>query len=206
MSGKMKRENPYWERYYNMMQSKPPSELLMQAISLSLRKEFALDLGCGAGNDTKFLLEQGFEVTAIDKDLHAIRRLLQWKHPLLHVIHSSFEDADLLQNKYDLVNAQLALPFNPPETFVDVFTCVKGSMRSGGIFTGHFLGIHDAWNKTGNVMTFLTRQEVEQLLQDLHILFLEEKERDRFTMMGPKHWHVFEIIAQRAVNSNLEKL
>ena len=27
----------------------------------------AIDLGCGVGNDTEFLISKGFEVTAIDK-------------------------------------------------------------------------------------------------------------------------------------------
>lgn len=50
---------------------KPTPLLLLEAVKILNRRGNALDLGCGAGRDTKFLLDQGFIVTAIDKESQA---------------------------------------------------------------------------------------------------------------------------------------
>ncbi len=97
-----------WEDFYKITKDRPPWPLLVQAVSLLSQKKDALDLGCGAGRDTRFLLEQGFTVTAVDNDPHAIALLADLPQNCLRVLHFSFEAFDF--ETYELVNAHFTLP------------------------------------------------------------------------------------------------
>src|SRR6266571_1682897 len=121
-----------WEDFYKFTKDSPPWPSLIKAVSLLAHKEHALDLGCGAGRDTKYLLEQGFHVTAVDNDPHAIAVLAHLPQHNLRLVQSSFQD--FVYETYDLINAQFALPFTPRESFDEVFTRVKDSIKSGGVF------------------------------------------------------------------------
>ena len=60
------------EEYYNKTKGNNPSGLIRTFFFMNFDKELngktAIDLGAGAGNDAKFLLEKGFKVTCIDKE------------------------------------------------------------------------------------------------------------------------------------------
>ena len=184
-----------WEDFYKITKDRSPWPLLVKAVSLLSRKGYALDLGCGAGRDTRFLLEQGFAVTAVDSDPHAIALLADFPQDRLRAVQSSFEDFEF--ETYDLVNAHFALPFAPEDRFHEVFARIKHALTTGGIFVGQFFGVNDEWNTPGNLMTFFTREQAEAELKDLRILEFREEDVDSHVADGtPKHWHVFHIIAQ----------
>src|SRR6266702_6846057 len=92
-----------WEDFYKITQGRPPWPLLVQAVSLLSQRKDALDLGCGAGRDTRFLLEQGFAVTAVDSDPHAITLLANFPWDRLRAVQAYFEAFEF--ETYDLVNA-----------------------------------------------------------------------------------------------------
>ena len=184
-----------WEDFYNITKDRPPWPLLVQAISLLRRKEYALDLGCGAGRDTRFLLGQGFKVTAVDNDSHAIALLANFPQDRLRAVQASFEAFEF--ETYDLINAHFALPFTSEDRFHEAFARIKLALNAGGIFAGQFFGVNDEWNTPGNLMTFFTREQAEAELKDLRILEFREEDVDSHVADGtPKHWHVFHIIAQ----------
>lgn len=190
-----------WKEFYKLTKDRPPWPLLVKAVSLLSHKEYALDLGCGAGRDTRYLLEQGFYVTAADSEPHAIAHLAGSPHDHLRAVNSSFEGFSF--ETYDLINAQFALPFIPKERFDEVFARVKHALKPGGIFVGQFFGMHDEWNTPGNHMTFLTREQAEELLRGLRIIELNEEDVNSHVADGtPKHWHVFHIIAQNALQED----
>lgn len=186
-----------WVNYYETTKDNPPQPLLVQAVSLLDKTGTALDLGCGAGNGTRYLLEQGFIVTAVDADQNAegfLRQLPNQDH--LNFIVANFETFQ--PESYDLVSAQYALPFNPKDTFRQVVERIKGAINSGGIFTGQLFGVNDTWNKPDTKMTFHTKEEAKELFEDMEILEFKEDERDATDASGtPKHWHVFHIIAKK---------
>ena len=157
----------------------------------------ALDLGCGAGRDTRFLLEQGFRVTAVDADPHAVALMAGFSQDHLRIVQSSFETFEF--ETYDLVNAHFTLPFLSDEHFHLVFARIRQALRAGGIFVGQFFGVNDEWNTPENQMTFLTREQAEAELKGLKTLVFREEDIDSHVADGtPKHWHVFHTIAQKA--------
>ncbi|MGO4664391.1 hypothetical protein AB4Z14_21225 [Terrabacter sp. 2TAF16] len=46
-------------------------------------------------------------------------------------------------------------------------------------------------------MTFLTRSQMAELLQGLDLLPLDEEDEDGHAFTGPKHWHVFHVLARQ---------
>lgn len=185
-----------WEDFYTRTKDRPPWPLLLEAVSLLSQRKDALDLGCGAGRDTRYLLEQGFQVTAVDNDPHAIVVMGELSQDRLRVVQSSFETFDF--ETYDLVNAHFALPFLPVEHFHLVFARIKQALGTGGLFVGQFFGVNDEWNTPGNQMTFLTREQAEAELEGLRVIEFREEDTDSHVADGtPKHWHVFHIIAQK---------
>ena len=55
----------------------------------------------------------------------------------------------------------------------------------------------DEWAPAAD-MTFLSRSEVDGLLDSLEVERLVEVEEDGRTAVGtPKHWHLFHVVARR---------
>lgn len=185
-----------WADFYKFTKDNPHWPLLERAVALLDHKGNALDLGCGAGRDTKYLLAQGFHVTAVDSDARAVALLTELPQDHLRVVQSSFED--FAYETYDLISAQFALPFNPQASFFRVFVRIKQAIRPGGIFTGQFFGVRDEWNTPENNMTFLTQEQAEELLHDMQVIELNEDDKMGNTAAGVmKHWHVFHVIARK---------
>ena len=157
----------------------------------------AIDIGGGALNDTKYLLEQGFDVTVIDKSPLMEQEAKNIPSNKLRTTTISFEDFIFPKEEYDLTSAMFALPFTSPSHFNKVFKKIKGSLKKDGIFCGQFFGDRDEWNTNPN-MTFHTKEQAQELLNDLEVISFKEDEKDDKTAKGDmKHWHVFHIIARK---------
>ena len=153
----------------------------------------------GAGRDTKFLLEKGFTVVAVDKDSRATEYLADLPKEKLKVVVSLFQDFTFEVDKYDLINAQFSLPFTNRDVFNEVFIKIKNSLKSGGIFVGQLFGVNDDWNKsTTTKTTFHTKQQAQDLFSDMELLKFIEKDYNGTLAYGtPKHWHTFHILARK---------
>jgi len=189
------------DEFYRITRDQPPWPLMIRAASRVNRGEMAptaLDLGCGAGRDTRYLLAHGFHVTAVDESEAALAYLRNLPSERLRVVRASFEDFAFDAGAYDLISAQFSLPFIRPDAFPGVFARMKAALHPGGIFAVQFFGVNDQWNREGRPMTFVTRHEAEALLSGLDTLAFEEEDKDGTIADGsPKHWHVFHSIARR---------
>lgn len=69
-----------------------------------------------------------------------------------------------------------------------------------GYFVGNFFGKKDTWAGTKENLIFLTEQEVKNLFCDFELIQFNEIEKDGITASGEqKHWHIYDIIAQKKV-------
>jgi tellurite methyltransferase len=186
-----------WGEYYEITKNNPPSDLLIKALQYVTTKERAIDIGAGALKDTRYLLEQGFIVTAIDISAAIAEYAQKLENSNLSYQVTSFDTFDFPETAYDIANASYALPFNSPDTFHSMFTAVKNSLKKGGVFCGQFFGIHDEWSSRRK-MTFHTKEQVEELLKDMEIVSLEEVDQEGQMENGTtKHWHIFHVIAKK---------
>lgn len=188
--------NINWEEFYRITKDHPAWPRLVKAVALLSQAGKALDLGCGAGRDTRYLLAHGFAVTAVDREAASLALLNDLPTEHLRLVQSTFESFTF--EHYHLINAHFALPFTAKEHFSEVFARLKAALLPGGIFVGQFFGTNDTWNTPETSMTFLTREQVLNQLTGLEILELDEEDQDGTTANGsPKHWHVYHIIARK---------
>lgn len=188
-----------WKEYITKTKTQPPAELLKKAIEECENKDLALDLGPGAFNDTKFLLKSGFKkIIAVDIANEGLEFVKTLKSEKFEFVNSTFDKFSFENYKFDLINAQFSLPFNPPDTFSKMFEKLKSSLNTDGIFCGQFFGKRDKWNNGKNALTFHTLTDILVLLTGMEIIELEEDEEDRAPVIGDvKHWHIYHIIARK---------
>ena len=188
-----------WKEYYEKKELSP-GDLTRRAIDSFEQKELenkrAIDLGCGNGRDTLFLLSEGWSVYAIDSAAASmeimetnIPKALKEKLTLKCLTFNEVE-----WHEVQLVNASLSLPFCEEKDFPRLWKNITDSIISEGIFAGHFFGINDDWKQ----LFLITKEELENLLLDFEILYFDEKEYKKPSLTGPeKHWHVFKVIAKK---------
>jgi SAM-dependent methyltransferase len=189
-----------WGSYYDAVAERPPHETLLGALDRFAEPGLAVDLGCGEGRDTVELLRRGWHVVAIDGEPEAIARLrarVGDQGDRLETTVARFEEAEWPEAS--LVNSSFALPFCPPESFDAVWSRIRESLAPGGRFSGQLFGDRDSWAGEQE-MTFHSRAAAEGLFDGLALERFDEVEEDGQTALGePKHWHVFHVIAHRAI-------
>lgn len=196
--------NNIWKSYYKAVEGRKARLLFVSALSKigeisSKEPPFAIDLGCGDGTETLVLLKRGWKVLAIDGEPDAIE-LLETKVPdehrdRLQTSVTSFQRLKL--PPADLVYAGLSLPFCPPSHFEAMWQQIVNSVRAGGRFAGHLFGVNDSW-ATNPDWTFHDAETISRLLEPFEIEIFDEIEDDGSSTEGPKHWHLYNIIARKA--------
>ncbi|WP_460519282.1 class I SAM-dependent methyltransferase [Humibacter antri] len=159
----------------------------------------AIDLGCGDGMESRALLASGWRVLAVDADPGVVERVTagvpENERERLTVRRASFEElAGEELPPVDLVYAGFALPFCSGDVFERLWAGIRSSLRPGGLFAGEVFGPHDDFATWPDVNTH-DRADVDSLLDGLDVLLLQEDDRDGASFAGPKHWHVFHIVA-----------
>lgn len=187
------------EKYYDNTANLMPSYTVKEFIKLNVKPENAVELGCGAGRDTVYLIKNGWNVLAIDREnveSRIVEKLSKKELKKLKFSRQKFENIELEKN--NLVVANFSLPFCNKVNFEDLWNKINNSLLENGYFVGNFFGVNDEWKKTKKEMTFLTKEQVIELFKDFEIIEFKEVEKDDFTGMGKiKHWHIFNVIARK---------
>lgn len=194
-----------WDKYYAKKLYLPPAQVSQNVFNLFSKAGLAIDFGCGCGNDTAFLLNNGWTVWAIDGETTAIQILRKRKDiPKLNslcTISKKFEEIDW--DSLPMVNLFLAvnsLPFVKEEKFKELWTHISKKIESQGRFAGHFFGpnYEGFTAKERQLMTFLTKEDVLKLFNNFDIEFFDEREETGKSGTGRNiHSHIFEIIAKK---------
>ena len=158
----------------------------------------AIEIGFGDGRETLALLDAGWRVLAIDPS-PAAAEVLQTQVPAhvadrLEIRSVPAEDADL--PPFDLLYAGYSLPFLGADAFDRFWNAALERLRPGGILVVNFFGPRDSWAGRKS-MRFIDVDAVRRLVDGLELLALEEEDQDGDSFLGPKHWHVFDVIARR---------
>lgn len=159
----------------------------------------AIEIGFGDGTETLALLAAGWRVLAIDPTPEAAEGLLARVRPIdsgrLEIRTVVAQTVDL--PPFDLLYAGYALPFVRPDAFAGFWAGVRRGLRPGGFLVLNVFGPHDTWAGDPG-MTFLDDEDVRRLLDGLEVLAIDEEDRDGDSFVGPKHWHLFDVVARRA--------
>jgi tellurite methyltransferase len=156
-----------------------------------------VDVGCGQGIETAAMLATGWRVFAIDAEAEGIARLLARVSPedlpRLRAEVGGVEDVSLPDT--DLVWASYSLFFIAPQRFPAVWRRIRAAVRPGGRFAGQLLGERDTWASDPERNAH-SRAEAERLFDGWSIERFEEEENDGEACSGPKHWHLFHVVAR----------
>jgi tellurite methyltransferase len=192
------------QKYYQNLLYQPPRKLVVQTEALFPAPGFAIDLGCGVGNEVLFLLKKGWKVWAIDSHELAISMLTNrkditnYKQNLI-TYQASFDEIDWsILPKADLIFAAYSLLFNDRKKFYQVWQHLVKQLAPNGRFAGYFFGPKFRGFDDHEQMTFLNKDEVLVLFKDFEIEYFLESENEELSGTGKEIYaHEFAVIARK---------
>ena len=190
-----------WTNYQNETYGDDVCKLLIEFL-YNYKVDNAIDLGCGSGNETVYMIKNGIKVLAIDRQLNQdfiLNRLSDNEKKMISFKESSFEDVELPKTK--LLTSFFSIPFCNPNNFDELWTKIYNSIEDNGYFVGQLFGDRDAWNVVESINTF-SIDKVKEYLKNYNIIKLEEIEYVRES--DNKKWHFYDIIAQKKVGDKHE--
>ena len=159
----------------------------------------AVDLGCGAGRDTRELLRRGWRVLAVDTEAAAIEAV-KAATPQADRVRLEGVVADLATVALppcDLVVASVSLQFLSTADYAAVFARIAGAVRSGGRFAGLLYGDRDEAASDPSY-TCPSPDAIRAHLAGFEIESWFEREEDGKMALGdPHHIHLIEVVARR---------
>ena len=140
------------EKYQNNPMPDEPIKLISDYAKLATGKQ-ALDIACGMGRHSKYLVSLGFEVDALDISSVAIEQLQNIPH--IHAKEVDFDTYSLPKEKYDLI---VCTYFLERKLFPQIIDALK---PSGIILMETFLHHPDNERKSSNPAFLLNQGELE---------------------------------------------
>lgn len=184
--------------YYKKTKNSNIPKNIKTFMDMKIKPGTCIDLGCGAGRDTIFLIKNGWKVIAIDKEdtEKMIRSFLnKGEQNSLKFMKQDFKNVIL--KPCNLLVANASLSFCDKKYFYDLWNKILNSILKDGYFVGNFFGVNDTWTNRTN-MTFFAKEEVIKLFSSFEIINFKEIEKDGRTALGAeKHWHLFNVIAKK---------
>ena len=138
-----------------------------------LKKGFCiLDFGCGSGRDTKYFLEQGYHVEAIDGSAELCKRASQYTG--IQVKQMLFEELAAV-NMYDGIWACSSILHLPIDKLANVMQKMTTALKKNGIIYTSFKYGTFSGERSGRFFTDMTETTFADLLQRVVGLEVEEQ-------------------------------
>lgn len=131
-----------------------------------------LDFGCGAGRDTKFFMEKGYSVEAIDGSIELCKYAREYTG--IHVKQMFFQDLDTV-DRYDGIwacSSILHLPYN--ELLQVVKKMTEALKNNGVIYTSFKYGTFEGV-RNGRYFIDMTEETFLELLRKIGKLKIAEQ-------------------------------
>ena len=163
--------NNSWEEYQSIR--KPPNTFLLNFLKNVPKAQFSsiIDLGCGAMQDTEYLLKQGYPVAAIDANLNEKRRdevlnnLTPEQKGNAHFERQFLENLNL--PKTDFLFSFSTLPFCSKEGFASSIINIAQSINPNGYFLGTFFAPGNMLAGDGKYAREFDKTQIETLFNYL---------------------------------------
>ena len=109
---------------------------------MKIKPSNAIDLGCGAGRDTIYLIKNGWNVLSIDKEdtgKFISSKLNEEEIKRFRFVRQDFENIELEKN--NLLVANFSIPFCKKDCFNELWNKITNSILKERILCGKFFWI-----------------------------------------------------------------
>lgn len=146
----------------------------IQDIFLKLLPEHAkiLDFGCGSGRDTKYFLEQGFMVDAMDGSLELCKAAREYTG--INVKHMLFQDLNV-KEFYDGIWACASILHVKKTELPDIIRKMSLATKENGIIYVSFKYGNYEGERNGRYFTDMTELSMKKILADFPKLKVEKQ-------------------------------
>lgn len=128
------------QKYYKNTVNALPHPLVRKFINMNIKPGKAIDLGCGAGRDTIFLIRNGWNVLSIDKEDTQEIISSQLNNEEIRKLDFKCQDFESIELKnINLLVASFSIPFCNKNNFNEFWKKISESILSGRIFCRKFL-------------------------------------------------------------------
>ena len=134
-------------------------------------KAYILDFGCGSGRDTKYFLENGYDVEAIDGSGELCK--IAGEYTGITVKQMFFQELDVVE-KYDAIWACSSILHLPYDELADVLEKMKVALKENGLIYTSFKYGEFEGERGGRYFTDMTEERIERLLKQIEGLRIEE--------------------------------
>ena len=125
------------------------------------KKGYILDFGCGSGRDSKYFIENGYKIKAIDGSLELC--LLAEKYMNHKVIHMNFSELNDL-NKYDGIWSCATILHLTKQEFIKVLKKMIRELKKDGIIYISFKDGIGEETKDGRYFMYYTENQFEEII------------------------------------------
>lgn len=160
------------DEFYNSTVDVEFTTTLNQFLSKLKKGSFILDFGCGSGRDTKYFLEQGCHVEAIDGSIELCR--LASEYTGIKVKNMFFQELAEV-NKYDAIWACSSILHLPINELADVMRKMAAALKDNGIIYTSFKYGTFAGERNGRFFTDMTETTFAEFLGEIYGLEVEEQ-------------------------------
>lgn len=130
------------QKYYENTKNALPHPMVKKFINMNIQPKYAIDLGCGAGRDTIYLIKNGWKVLSIDKE--NIREIISSKLDDEELKNFNFKCQDFENielEKNNLLVANFSIPFCNKDYFNEFWNKISNSILKERIFCWKFFWI-----------------------------------------------------------------
>jgi|GEM_PF-1307262 len=187
-----------WVDYYKNRGTKPRSEL-REALPYITTGTNALDLGCGAFVESRYMLEKGFSVVAVDPEISLSLYLDDITNDNFTFECVPVQNFDFPKNEFDFVCANYSLPFVTKRKHRFIFDSIYESLRPGGIFAFQLFGKYDQRNVWWrNSLCFHSEDEIMELISKFELVDFDEAQHFTKLAGGKQNFsHVYRVIVKK---------
>ena len=130
------------KKYYKNTENALPNIIIRKFIEMKIKPSNAIDLGCGAGRDTIYLIKNGWNVLSIDKEdtgKFISGKLNEEEIKRFRFVRQDVENIELEKN--NLLVANFSIPFCKKDCFNELWNKITNSILKERILCGKFFWI-----------------------------------------------------------------
>ena len=133
---------------------------------------FILDFGCGSGRDTKYFLDNGYKVDAVDGSKELCRRASEYTG--ISVKNMMFTELNV-KEKYDGIWACSSILHLTKDELENVMNKMTAALKLNGIIYASFKYGNFSGERNGRYFTDMTEETFEELIKKIDGITLEEQ-------------------------------